>query len=441
MFSFVLMNEKLPALPINSSLLRATTDKSVLVGFSGGLDSTVLLHLLVNDSAHRNGDLRALHIHHGLQEAADDWAQHCQQIGQQWGVPVEVVSVRVDTDTGMGVEAAARQARHQVFAQHLLPGHWLALAHHLDDQAETFLLRALRGSGIDGLAAMQPLRDFAHGQLWRPLLNTPRAQLVAYAQHHQLRWIDDPSNNSHVFERNFLRHQIMPLLSQRWPHAAANFARSADLSAQSARLLSIHDTQALKNCLNTEGNLAVCALKPFPSEQQARLLRLWVQQRRLPALPAQGVRQVCAWLASMPSDRQPVFHWQNAFIRYWRGCLYADQTLKPWPPNWQTRWNGCNALNLPDGGVLELQGATGFDQTLTVCQRQGGERIELPDRAHSHKLKNCLQTTHIPPWLRDHLPLLCEDSGYVLAAGDQIISARLASWLAQHQARLHWQLP
>jgi len=415
-------------------------DKPVLVGFSGGLDSTVLLHLLANDPA-RNGDhLRALHVHHGLQPAADDWAQHCQRIGQQWGVPVDIAHVQVRVK-GQGVEAAARQARYHAFAQHLLPGHWLAVAHHVDDQAETFLLRALRGSGIDGLAAMRPLRSLGNGQLWRPLLNIPRAQLQRYAQQHNLHWIEDPSNKDPAFERNFLRHQILPLLAQRWPHAARNFARSADLLAQSARLLSRHDSQALHHCLHADSSVSVSALQHYSAEQQARLLRRWIEQRQLPALPAQGIKQVCAWLQARPSDRQPAFHWQNAFIRYWQGHLHAHLALKPWPSHWQIRWDGRDALALPDGGQLTLHGADHFAQTLTVRSRQGGERIQLPGRAHSHKLKHCLQTSHIRPWLRDHLPLLCEDNGQVLAAGDQIISARLAQWLAQHQARLHWQCP
>jgi len=426
---------------LSSTLLQNAVDRPVLVGFSGGLDSTVLLHVLANDSARQSQPLRALHVHHGLQDAADDWAQHCQHIGQQWKVPVDVVQVKVETHSGLGVEAAARQARYAAFAQHLPPGHWLALAHHLDDQAETFLLRALRGSGIDGLAAMRPLRALGKGQLWRPLLNIPRAHLERYAHHHTLTWINDPSNNSPAFERNFLRHQILPLLAQRWPHAATNFARSADLVAQSAQLLSIHDAQALRHCLNADNSLAVAALKQYSTEQQARLLRLWVQQRPLPALPAQGVKQIISWLASTPNDRQPTFHWKTAFIRYWRGNVYAHLALKPWPRAWQTRWDGRAALTLPDGGMLTLQGASGFKQPLMVCQRQGGERIYLPGRTHSHALKHCLQNAAVAPWLRDHLPLLCEDNAQVLAAGDQIISAPLAAWLAQHRARLHWQPP
>jgi len=436
------MNETISPLPANlSSVLQAAADIPVVVGFSGGLDSTVLLHLLANDPARRPGTLRALHIHHGLQAAADEWAQHCQHIGQQWNVPVDVVSVQVSTHSGLGVEGAARQARHQAFAHHLPLGYWLALAHHLDDQAETFLLRALRGSGIDGLAAMRPLRPLGNGQLWRPLLNTPREQLETYAQRHELHWIEDPSNRSPLFERNFLRHQIMPLLAKRWPHAAANFARSADLLTQSAQLLSAHDAHALQRCLNTNGCLVVAVLQRYPLEQQARLLRLWIQQQSLPALPAQGVQQINDYLRAPQRDRQPAFHWKNAFIRYWRGHLYAGQALKPWPPGWQRHWDGRSALTLPDGAVLTLQGGEGFDQPVRVGQRQGGERIQLPHRTHSHTLKHCLQTTTIPPWLRDHLPLLCEDNGYVLAAGDQIISARLAQWLAQYQAQLSWQLP
>jgi len=400
----------------------------------------VLLHWLVNHPQRKSGLLQAVHIHHGLQVQADDWAVHCQAVCQQWAVPFQCVRVTVNTRDG--VEAGARQARYQAFADIMQPGQCLALAHHQDDQAETFLLRALRGSGIDGLAAMRPLRRFAGGQLWRPLLNVPRVALEAYTQTHQLHWIDDPSNTNAAFDRNFLRQQIMPLLSHRWPQAAANFARSAGLAAESASLLTQHDAQALSACQAEDGSVSIASLQQYSPPQQARVLRLWVQQQPLPALPAQGVTHLLHLIAQpLQSDRQPLFRWHGAGIRQWRGQLYAEYERPPWPSGWQCHWDGRQPLILPDGGILALQGTSGFDQALLVRQRQGGERIYLPKRKHSHSLKQCLQEHHIKPWLRDHLPVLCDDNATVLAAGAQIISDHLTQWLIQRHARLHWQAP
>jgi tRNA(Ile)-lysidine synthase len=426
------MESRLPPLP------DATTP--VLVGFSGGLDSTVLLHLLAHAPAVRARGLRAMHVHHGLQPAADAWAAHCEHVCGQWQVPLQVVCVQVDTNTGDGPEAAARRARHAAFAAVLQPGERLALAHHRDDQAETFLLRALRGSGVEGLAAMRELRDFGAGQLWRPLLHVPRAALEAHARRHHLHWIEDPSNEQDAFDRNFLRNTLMPLLATRWPDAAAQFARSAALVGEAATLLQAQDAQWLPGCSDAAGALSVAALAALPAPACARVLRLWARQRGLPPLPGHGVDRIRHDLLVAGHDRQAEFRWQQARIVRWRDRLHAVADAPPWPPSWQADWDGRAPLALPDGGVLALRGTPGFDAPLQVRQRQGGERIRLPGRAHSHLLKHRLQASDIPPWLRPHLPLLC-DGAQVLAAGDGIVAGPLRDWLQARGAQLHWQPP
>ena len=187
--------------------------RPLLVGYSGGLDSTALLHLLAREPAHRG--LRAIHVHHGLQPEADAWADHCARTCAALGIGLEIVRVQVARDTGEGLEAAARRARMAAFAQALENDGVLALAHHRDDQAETFLLRALRASGSDGLGAMRPWRRFGPGWLWRPLLDLPRQALVDYARAHGLDWIEDPSNASDDHDRNYLRRRVLSLLRER----------------------------------------------------------------------------------------------------------------------------------------------------------------------------------------------------------------------------------
>ena len=424
---------------LSSALLDAAAGTPVLVGFSGGLDSTVLLHLLAN-AGNRHTGLRAVHVHHGLQAAADDWAAHCQRVCDGWQVPLHIVHVQVSDDTGLGPEAAARHSRHAAFAGLLRPGEWLALAHHHDDQAETFLLRALRGSGVDGLAAMRERRDFAAGQLWRPLLHTPRAALEAHARQHRLHWIEDPSNAHAAFDRNFLRNTVMPLLAGRWPEAATMFARSAALAGEASGLLHTQDAQTLHACIDGDGSVSVTALQALPPPACARVLRAWVQQRNLPPLPGNGVARIGHDLLTAAHDQQAEFRWQQARIIRWRERLHAIGELPAWPAGWQLQWDGRTPLPLPDGGVLELHGASAFDAHLLVRQRHGGERIRLPGRSHTHLLKHRLQDAAIPPWLRPHLPLLC-DGEQVLAAADRIISATLHDWLHARGAHLHWQPP
>lgn len=425
--------------PLSSTLLDAATGTPVLVGFSGGLDSTVLLHLLAN-AGNRHTGLRAVHVHHGLQAAADDWAAHCQRVCDEWQVPLHVVHVHVDDATGLGPEAAARHARHAAFAGLLQSGEWLALAHHRDDQAETFLLRALRGSGVDGLAAMRERRDFAAGQLWRPLLHVPRTALEVHARQYRLRWIEDTSNAHDAFDRNFLRNTVMPLLAGRWPETASMLARSAALAGEASDLLHMQGEQALLACIDDAGSVSVAALQALPPPACARVLRLWVQQRGLPPLPGNGVARIHHDLLAAAHDQQAEFRWRHARIVRWRDRLHAVGDLPHWPAGWQAQWDGRVPLPLPDGGVLELHGASAFDTPLHVRQRQGGERIRLPGRGHTHLLKHRLQDAALPPWLRPNLPLL-HDDGELLAAGDRILSATLHDWLQARGARLRWQPP
>ncbi|WP_311238409.1 MULTISPECIES: tRNA lysidine(34) synthetase TilS [unclassified Xanthomonas] len=422
-------------------LLPAIPPGPVLIAYSGGMDSSVLLHALAATPAYRDRGLRALHVHHGLHADADAWAAHCQRTCEALQVPLHIVQVQVARDSGLGLEAAARQARHAAFADLLAPGEWLALAHHRDDQAETFLLRALRASGPDGLAAMRAQRPFAAGTLWRPFLARPRAELHAYARLHALHWIDDPSNADARYDRNFLRTQVLPLLQQRWPQAAAALARSAQLSADASDLLQHDDQAMLRGLMTASGALDLQLLRAQPVTRRQRLLRAWVTAAGAPPLPAQGVVALEREIDIHAPDRQACFAWQQVEVRRWRHCLYLLRPTPAWPARWSAQWDGAQPLLLPDGAQLHLHGRSGlrFAHPLLVRARHGGERIALPQRTHSHRLKHVLQTVDLPPWHRDRLPILWADD-QVLAAGDRIVSAALTDWLQANGARLQWRV-
>ena len=419
-----------------ADVVRRDDGRRVLVGFSGGLDSSVLLHLLASADTRRAG-LRAIHVHHGLHADADAWAAHCQQTCDALDVPLSIVRVEVDLASGLGLEGAARDARHRAFAEALGDDEILAVAHHRDDQAETFLLRALRGSGVDGLAAMRPWRAHANGWLWRPLLDLPREALLTYAREHYLRWLDDPANADLHFDRNFLRDQIFPLLRQRWPHASASLARSATLSAQASELLEAEDCSALQRAMVDDSALDIGALRLMPIERRARVLRRWIGGLGLPALPGHAIERVEALLLA-DGDAGTCFEWAGARIERWRTVLHAQRTREPLPRDWSGIWTGATPLILPTGDTLSLLGAASFDKPMRVHARQGGERILLPQRAHSHALKHVLQEQGMPPWHRERLPLVSAADGELLAAGDAILSAPMVDWLAAREARLHW---
>jgi tRNA(Ile)-lysidine synthase len=416
----------------------AAPARPVLAAFSGGLDSTVLLHWLATHPA-MHGGLRAIHVDHGLHPDSAAWAAHCREACAALGVPVDVVCVDVARDSGHGPEAAARTARHGAFVAALREGEVLALAHHADDQAETFLLRALRASGPDGLAAMRPWLAYRTGWAWRPLLDATRETLREYARTHALDWIDDPSNGDPSFDRNYLRREVMPRLQARWPHAAAAFSASARLSGEAADLLDAEDARLLAS-LRGDGadTIDLAGLVALPAARRARVLRHWVAELGLPPLPANGVARIEHELLPARRDAEPVFGWSGARLRRWRDLLHAGPVRTPLPDDWEAWWDGCAPLALPGGGVLRLEGAGGFDTPLRVRARRGGERMVLPGRSHHHALKHVLQALGVPPWERERLPLLEGGDGKLLAAGDRAMSAALHAWLEARGARLAW---
>ncbi|WP_254200167.1 MULTISPECIES: tRNA lysidine(34) synthetase TilS [unclassified Lysobacter] len=422
-----------------STLAQALHDRPsapLCVGFSGGLDSTALLHLLAAERP--ASGLRAIHVHHGLHADADRWATRCERACASLNVPLAVIRVNV-VAAGDGPEAAARAARHAAFAQALASGEVLALAHHRDDQAETFLLRALRASGPDGLAAMRRWRAFGPGRLWRPLLDIDRDTLLAYARSHALEWIDDPSNADTAFDRNFLRQRVLPLLRERWPHAGDALARSAALCGQANDLLDDGDAIALADVATADPHcLSRTRLLALPDARRARVLRRWINELDLPPLPANGIERIEREILAARADAEPAFHWQGAVVRAWRDLLHVETARPSLDVDWRAQWDGRAPLALPHGGTLALEGAAAFDAPLTVHARRGGERLLRAGRTHSHALKHVLQELGVPPWERERLPLLSDADGELLAAGDVAHSAAFDAWLRARGARLSW---
>ena len=357
-------------------------------------------------------------------------------------------------DSGHGLEGAARDARYAAFALHLQEGESLVLAHHQDDQAETVLLRLLRGSGSDGLAAMRTQRSFSGGDLLRPLLALSRAQLLAYANLHSLCWCDDPSNEDDGPDRNFLRRQVMPLLHRRWPNAASTLSQSAALLAEDARLLGEEADQRLAAVVDGKDPtvLRIPALLELDPAWRSRVLRRWLDRQHLPPLRRRAFALIAEQLLSGSADSEAQYQWSGAVLRRWRDGLHASWKADALPGRWRRPWDGTGSLGLPVGGTLQFKsldaGATADANIISlttefgaccVASREGGERIRLPGRAHSHSLKHQLQQRHVVPWRRERMPLLFAGDGELLAAGDLVISARLDAWCAAHRLALDWK--
>lgn len=430
----------------------------ILVGFSGGLDSTVLLHALAMQPSCRANGLRAIHVDHDLHPNADRWAETCRVFCDSLNVELTIAHVQV-THNGKGLEASARDARYAAIAEHLRDNEILALAHHQDDQAETILLRLLRASGSEGLAAMQPMRAFAKGSLWRPLLPVPRSALVNYAHGHGLTWIEDPSNEDERFDRNFLRHRVLPLLTERWPHTVTSLARSAELLAEDAELLREEVGKRLAQAQQIDSSmLSVATLLDYEKPWRARVLRQWLSELGLPPLPGKAVELIQSQLLHARPDAQPEYRWAGTRLRRWRDLLHVETVQPSLPKNWKIQWDGKETLILPTGdrlswlpvGAMAIATAVPIDTAVAVAiaiapttfmvrARKGGERITLPGRDHSHALKQVLLDLGIPPWQRERLPLIFSADGELLAAGDKIISARLEQLQRERKMQLRWE--
>jgi len=424
----------------------------VVVGFSGGLDSSVLLHALASLAAARERGLRALHVDHGLHPRSVEWATHCSAFAGRLAIPVIAATATVAT-AGKGIEDAARDARYRAFAEHLQPGESLALAHHADDQAETVLLKLLRGAGPQGLGGMRVLRDFASGRLWRPLLALPRESLRDYALAHGLRWIDDPSNLDTNLRRNFLRAEILPRLTQRWPDAIVAIAHSAAWARAAADFVDDHAQRALAQLQGADPSasgdhscpptLAWRAWLQLPDALRDPVLRLWLRALGYDEPAHFHVAELERQLRTSADDRAPCLRWDQCELRRYRELLYAMRPLVPVPENWHTDWNG-SLLALPGGGTLALRGEgasvakTPDDRLLTVYYRNGGEHIKPAGSAHTRELRLLLQEAGIPPWQRDRIPLISMD-GELIAVGDLFLSAAAVELCTRIEARFVWE--
>ncbi|MHB8678381.1 MAG: tRNA lysidine(34) synthetase TilS [Rudaea sp.] len=252
---------------------------ALVVAFSGGMDSSVLLHALAQLPDARTRGLRAIHVDHGLHADSDGWAAHCREFAAALDVPLHIAATQVNRGRGTGLEDAARRARFAAFGAELQPGEILVLAQHRGDQAETVLLKLLRGAGPEGLGAMRALRNHGNGYLWRPLLDVPRATLFEYAQMHELRWVDDPSNAQTHLSRNFLRHEIIPRLAQHWPRAEAALTHSATWLRAAADYIDAQSAAALAELRGAEpASLDWRGWLALPDALRDPVLRRWLRE-------------------------------------------------------------------------------------------------------------------------------------------------------------------
>lgn len=379
------------------------------VALSGGLDSTVLLHLLVRLSSREAvPPITAIYVHHGLQAVADAWPAHCQRFCDELGVPLQVARVRVDD--GASLERAARDARYGVFTAALGEGECLLTGQHRDDQAETVLFRLFRGAGVRGLSGMAASRPLGAGMLLRPLLGITRAELERYARNEGLSWVEDPSNACDDHDRNYLRNQVLPGIVQRWPAAVETIARGAEHLAEAAGLLGelaqndLHQAGARNEYIGMPlPSLAIAALAELSEPRQRNALRHWLAP--LARLPDSAHWAGWQDLRDAREDAEPIWRLADGELRRAHGRLWW--LAKSWfgfVPSDQAWRDPSQPLLLPTNGSLHFEGAPPSGP-LVVRYRQGGETMTLVGRG-SRDLKRLLNEAAIPAFLRGRLPLL-----------------------------------
>lgn len=417
-----------------------------VLAFSGGLDSVVLLHALAALRRRFRARLSAVHVHHGLQSAADDWVVWCAAEARRLRAGFTLRRVRVEPRRGESIEAAARAARYAALRDCLAPGDLLFTAHHRDDQAESFLLMALRGSGSAGQAAMPALARFAPGWHARPLLGFPRAALAAWAREEGLEWLEDPSNLDSRFDRNYLRREILPRLKLRWPAADETLARAARHAAEAVELVEALAAGDWVRCVRPDGRtLAVGRVAALPPARARALLRHWLSRAGLPPPPARELERVIGEVLPAGADRQPRVRWPGAEVRRYRDGLYALPPLGVAPAA-SLAWSGRGSLPLPAGlGRLALVPVSGTGLVaarlegarLEVRFRRGGEKLRPAPGARTRALKTLLQEAGVVPWMRDRLPLLYLD-GKLVAVADRWLAADFLAAEGEPGLRVAW---
>lgn len=397
-----------------------------LLAFSGGLDSTVLLHLLAQAKSRYAFELHALHINHHLNVNADKWADFCAHSCFELNVSFQVKHVNLADDFSLGIEAAARQLRYKalfdyqigVSTNQKVHPDAIITAHHQDDQAETLLLQLIRGAGVKGLASMPEANSV--NRLYRPFLPLSRQIIHEYALHNNLTWCEDESNSNVHYERNFVRHALLPILEKRHPAIKSIIARTASHMAEANHLL---DNLAIIDAENLikKNQLCLAGLSALSEPRAKNLLRWWFSQNNLIMPNSDYLNEIIEQLFNAKLDAgikiylKTLNDAQHLVLRCFQKKVYLSQDQQLQATD--LLWSGEPELMLPNGDLLKFNKMTGSGlalrpglNTLKVTNRHGGERFQPNALRPTRSLKYLMQEAHIPPWERPFLPLIYWDA-------------------------------
>jgi len=388
--------------------------KSMTVALSGGLDSVVLLHLLHQLQKTQTFTLKASHVHHGLSKNADKWVTFCEKLCRKLSIPLDINYVKLPQKKSLGIEGEARRLRYEKLLQ--TKTDLVVLAHHEDDQAETFLLQLMRGAGVKGLSSMAHFDD--RRRLWRPLLNASRIDIESYAKKHKLKWIEDESNQNIDFDRNFIRSKVLPILKNRFSHIIKVISRSSSHLAEAQHLLDNLAQIDLKSLLKSDNykhKLNVKTLDKLSNARAKNALRFWLEMndQLMPSkdLLDELLRQV---LTAKKDATIKVELSKDYEIRRYQDEIYIVPKNHKNQKKYEIIWAGESEIILPNGQKLTFKKVKGRgihlkflrDQKLKIRNRQGGEFFKPDSKRPTKKIKQLLQESDLPPWERENLPLI-----------------------------------
>ena len=407
------------------------TAPRILIGYSGGMDSSVLLHAAAEVFPKK--PILAIHINHQIHQDSDQWEAHCKDVAEE--LSVSFMSEKITISGDSGIEEQARGARYALFENCIEPNDILLTAHHADDQIETFLFRLFRGSGFKGLAAMPMVRPLGQGQLLRPLLKYSKQELKNIALQAELDWIEDSSNTDVQFDRNHIRNEIYPKILDRWQAADKQILSVVEQFGEADELFSDIADLDLEGCderaESVGHSLDIALLTKLSRVRQDNLLRRFVYKHGGSQPKGQTLDLLRSELLEAAIEAQPLLRRGRIEMRRFNGRLYLLPKLpeSEFVDGFEAEWPaGEQCLKL--AGLWGIRRLDHLDQDFRVTNRKGGERAKPIGREHSQTLKKLLLEYKVEPWLRDWLPVVYSGND-IVAVGDRI-------QCSEFQFQMHW---
>jgi len=407
-------------------------DTNLILAYSGGLDSTVLLHLLAKLKISNPFRFAAIHVNHQMNPNADTWTEFCKNQCRNLGIELHIEHVAVE-DKGEGIEAAARTQRYRALSKYIQSDQdQLVTAHHRDDQAETLLLHLVRGAGVNGLAGMPHRRKFGSGWLTRPLLDFDRQSIQAYAESENLKWIEDESNSDPIIRRSFIRQSVLPILKQHWPGVVQSLAKSASHLQEADSLLRYLANEDLQRCslqgTSDSKELSVSALTALSPDRLRNALRYWILSCEIAAPSTRQLGQLVKWIQTPPKTARAELSYGPNTIRIYRDRLWVvvdnfiDESIGDTVITWDIGRSRTIQVGNLELAIIESRGEglsrARVGKKIEIRARQGGEMCQLPGRQHRTRVKTLLQQYGISPWERGITPFLYIDDR-LAAIGDR----------------------